>query len=131
MDPVSGSAAPKGKRFAAAIIDLVIVPIVLGIIIGLLLLAASELVRSIVLVIVNIGWLVFRDSVYSPGRAMVGLKLVSLVGDKVTVGQAIVRNLLLMIPFVLIIGYPVEIMAILLKGNRIADGWAKTQVAAA
>lgn len=121
-------AAPKGKRFAAGIIDLVIIPIILGVIVGLFLLAVSDVVRNLVLVIVNIGWLVFRDTTYSPGRAMVGLKIVSLTADKVSVGQAVLRNILLMIPFVLVIGYIVETISLLAKGERVADGWAKTRI---
>ena len=100
--------ASKGKRVAAGLIDLVVIPIVLGIVIGLVLLAAPDMVRSIVLVLVNIIWLVFRDAVYSPGRAMVKIKIVSLTGEKVTWLQALIRNILLIIPFVLVAGYIVE-----------------------
>ena len=120
--------ASKGKRFAAGLIDLVVIPIVLGVIIGLVLLAAPDVVRSIVLVLVNIIWLVFRDAVYSPGRAMIKIKIVSLTGEKVTWLQALIRNILLIIPFVLVVGYIVEIVMLIVKGHRLADGWAKTQV---
>ena len=120
--------ASKGKRFAAGLIDLVVIPIVLGIVIGLVLLAAPDMVRSIVLVLVNIIWLVFRDAVYSPGRAMIKVKLVSLTGEKVTWLQALIRNILLIIPFVLVVGYIVEIVMLIVKGHRLADNWAKTQV---
>lgn len=120
--------AGKGKRTAAGVIDLVVVPIVLGIIIGLVLLAVSEGVRSVVLVLVNVAWLIVRDSVFSPGRAMVKIKLVSLTGGKVTLVQALIRNILLIIPFVLVVGYIIEIVFVLWKGHRLADGWAKTQV---
>ena len=120
--------ASKGKRFAAGLIDLVVIPIVLGIVIGLVLLAAPDMVRSIVLVIVNIIWLVFRDAVFSPGRAMVKIKIVSLTGEKVTWLQALIRNILLIIPFVLVVGYIVEIVMLIVKGHRLADNWAKTQV---
>ncbi len=120
--------ASKGKRFAAGLIDLVVIPIVLGVVIGLVLLAAPDMVRSIVLVIVNIIWLVFRDAVYSPGRAMVKIKIVSLAGQKVTWLQALIRNILLIIPFVLVVGYLVEIVMLIIKGHRLADNWAKTQV---
>ncbi|MFA5168649.1 MAG: RDD family protein [Candidatus Omnitrophota bacterium] len=120
--------ASKGKRFAAGLIDLVVIPIVLGIVIGLVLLAAPDIVRSIVLVIVNIVWLVFRDAVYSPGRVMVKIKVVSLTGEKVTWLQALIRNILLIIPFVLVVGYIVEIVMLIAKGHRLADNWAKTQV---
>ena len=120
--------ASKGKRFAAGLIDLVVIPIVLGIVIGLVLLAAPDMVRSIVLVLVNIIWLVFRDMVYSPGRAMVKIKIVSLTGAKVTWLQALIRNILLIIPFVLVIGYILEIVMLIVKGHRLADTWAKTQI---
>jgi uncharacterized RDD family membrane protein YckC len=120
--------ASKGKRFAAGLIDLVVIPIVLGIVIGLVLLAAPDVVRSIVLVLVNIIWLVFRDAVYSPGRAMIKVKIVSLTGGKVTWLQALIRNILLIIPFVLVVGYIVEIVMLIVKGHRLADDWAKTQV---
>jgi uncharacterized RDD family membrane protein YckC len=120
--------ASKGKRFAAGLIDLVVIPIVLGVVIGLVLLAAPDTVRSIVLVLVNIIWLVFRDAVYSPGRAMIKVKLVSLTGAKVTWLQALIRNVLLIVPFVLVVGYILEIVMLIVKGHRLADNWAKTQV---
>jgi uncharacterized RDD family membrane protein YckC len=123
--------ASKGKRFAAGVIDLIIIPIILGVVVGLLLLAVPDAVRSIILVVVNIAWLIFRDAVYSPGRAMVGTKLVSLSGDKVSIRQAVIRNILLIIPFVLVIGYLVELIALIVKGERVADGWAKTRIVSA
>lgn len=121
--------ASKGKRFAAAIVDLIIIPILLGIIAGIALLPANDGVRNVVLILVNIGWMIFRDATFSPGRKMVGLKLVSLqTGAKPTIGQAFVRNILLIIPFVLVFGYIIELIALLTKGERLADGWAKTRV---
>ena len=121
--------AQKGKRIAAAIIDLIIIPILLGIIVGVLLLAAPDGVRNTLLILVNIAWMIFRDAVFSPGRKMVGTKIISLEGDgKVSVGQAFIRNILLIIPFVLVVGYIVEIIFILSKGERLADGWAKTRI---
>ncbi len=120
--------ASKGKRFAAGVIDLVLVPVLLGLVFGLVLIKAPDVARSIILVVANIGWLIFRDAVFAPGRKMVGLKLVSLTGNKVTIGQAVIRNILLIIPFVLIVGYIVEIISVLSKGSRVADKWAKTQV---
>jgi len=132
MDLTGGTAsAPKGRRFAAGVIDLIIIPIILGLILGLVLLGVPNGARSIILVVVNIAWLIFRDAFYSPGRAMVGIKLVSLNGEKVTLAQAFIRNILLLIPFVLVIGYIVEIIALLTKGDRVADGWAKTRVVTA
>ena len=123
--------ASKGKRFAAGVIDLLLIPIFLGVVAGLLLLNAPEGLRNVLLITLNIVWMIFRDVVFSPGRKMVGVKLVSLTGGKPTVAQAFIRNILLIIPFVLVVGYIVEIVALLTKGARIADGWAKTQVVGA
>ncbi len=120
--------ASKGKRFAAGVIDLILIPIILGIIAGLLLLNAPPGVRNVLLILLNIAWMIFRDAVFSPGRKMVGTKLVSLAGEKVSLGQAFIRNILLIIPFVLVIGYIVELVALLMKGERVADSWAKTRV---
>ena len=129
---VSGpQAAPKGRRFASSAIDLILIPIVLGIVIGLLMLSVPEGPRSLILILVNVAWLIFRDLVYSPGRAMVGLKLISLKGDKVTLPQAFLRNVLLIFPFVLVIGYLVELIALFVKGERVEDAWAKTRVVTA
>ena len=132
-EPMGGSTggASKGKRFAAGVIDLILIPIFLGVIAGLLLLNAPEGIRNVILIVLNIAWMIFRDAVFSPGRKMVGVKLVSLTGGKPTVAQAFIRNILLIIPFVLVVGYIVEIVALLTKGARIADGWAKTQVVGA
>ena len=59
---------------------------------------------------------------------MVKIKIVSLTGEKVTWLQALIRNILLIIPFVLVVGYIVEIVMLIVKGHRLADNWAKTQV---
>ena len=175
------SVASIGRRFAAAWVDLVLIPIFLGVIAGLLLLGAPEGIRNVILVLLNIGWMIFRDAVFSPGRrfdwrkiiniiavvmcfigfalAMVklvpalvvvvpitigavsiawlifdkagpgaDLKLISLTGGKVTVGQAFIRNILLVIPYVLLAGFLIELIYVLTKGPRLADGWAKTRV---
>ncbi len=123
--------APKGKRVISALVDLLAVPILLGIVAGLILLAVPEGLRNILLIAINIAWLLFRDFVFSPGRKMVGLKLTTLDGSKVTIAQAFIRNILIMIPFVLVVGYIVEIIFVLSKGHRLGDVWAKTRVVAA
>lgn len=134
MESVSGNVAtpqevaPKGARVASDLVDLLLIPIVLGVLVGLVVLSIADPLRSIILIGVNVGWLIFRDVVYSPGRAMVGLQIVSLSGPKVTPGQAVLRNILLMVPIVLLFGYIIEIVAVLVKGERLADGWAKTRV---
>lgn len=120
--------ASKGKRFASGVIDLILIPIFIGVIAGLLLINVPEGIRNALLILLNIAWMIFRDTIFSPGRKMVGTKLISLSGDKVTVGQAFIRNILLIIPFVLVVGYIVEFVSLLTKGERLADGWAKTRV---
>ncbi len=120
--------APKGRRFATGIIDLFDIPIFLGLLIGVALLNVPDTPRNIILVLVNMIWLVFRDFVFSPARAMVGVKLISLTGGKVSIWQAILRNVLLIIPIVLVIGYLVEIIFLLVKGERLGDRIAKTRV---
>src|SRR3990167_7695556 len=107
-----GSEVPTGKRVIAALVDLLAIPILLGIVAGLLLLAVPEGIRNVLLIAINIGWLIFRDMGFLPGRRMVNLKLVSLDGSKITFAQAFIRNILLMIPFVLVVGYIVEIIFI-------------------
>lgn len=123
-----GSEVPKGKRAISALIDLLAVPILLGVVAGLILLAVPEGIRNVLLIAINIAWLIFRDLVFSPGRKVAGLKVVGPDGGKVTIGQAFIRNILLMIPFVLVVGYIVEIIFVFTKGNRLADTWAKTRV---
>lgn len=120
--------ASKGKRVAAGVIDLILIPIFLGVIAGLLLLNAPEGIRNVLLIVLNIAWMIFRDTIFSPGRKMVGTKLVSLTGEKVTLAQAFIRNILLIIPFILVVGYIVELVALIMKGERVADHWAKTRV---
>lgn len=131
-EPQGGAAAaPKGKRFAAGAIDLIVIPIILGLLLGFLMVVLNIPeggIRETLLILANIVWLLVRDTVYSPGRAMIGLKLVSLTGEKVTLPQAAIRNILLIIPFVLLIGYIVEIISLFSKGERVADSWAKTRV---
>lgn len=125
-------AAPKGRRLASALIDLVIIPVLLGILAGLLLMAAPEPVRNGILIVINIAWMIFRDTVYSPGRKMVGLKIVSTeTGEKPTLGQAFLRNVLLIIPFVLLVGYPLEAVMVIWTGERLEDKWAKCRVVTA
>ncbi len=125
-----GSSAPLRRRIASGIIDLIDMPILLGVLMGLVLFRAPEGARNVILVVVNILWLVFRDLVFSPARYMTDLKLVSQTGEKVTIVQAFLRNILLIIPFVLIVGYIAELIHVIIKGERIGDKIAKTKVVA-
>lgn len=131
---VSGApvAAPVGKRIVAGLIDFVAAPIVIGIALGLIFVALGnsvpEAARSIILIAANVVWLIVRDTVFAPGRLVMKLKLISLTSGKVTLGQAILRNILLIIPVVLIVGYILELVWVCVKGHRLADDWAKTAV---
>ena len=131
-DVVGGGAglvlASKGKRIASDVVDLLFIPIIIGFVIAFLLIAVSEPVRNTVLIVVNVAWMLFRDLYFSPGRKMVGIKLVSLNGGKITASQAVIRNILLIVPFVLLVGYILETIMVLVKGERLEDGWAKARV---
>ncbi len=124
--------APVGKRIVAGLIDFVVVPVVIGIVLGILFVVLGnvipEAVRSVILILANIVWLIVRDTVVAPGRLIMKLKLVSLTSEKVSLVQAVLRNILLIIPVVLIVGYVLELVWVCVKGNRLADSWAKTQV---
>ncbi len=123
--------ASKGKRILSDLFDLIFIPIVIGVVAGIALLNVGEAVRAGIMILLNVAWLVFRDAYFSPGRALTGLKIVSDTGARVTVVQALIRNVLLIVPVVLVIGYVIEIISVFSKGNRLADGWAKTHVVAA
>ncbi|MBI4398867.1 MAG: RDD family protein [Candidatus Omnitrophica bacterium] len=124
--------ASKGKRVLSDIIDLLLIPILIGFGAALVLFEANELTRNAVLAVINALWMLFRDFVFSPGRKITGLKLVNLAtGGKVTLGQAVIRNILLIIPFILVIGFILETIMILAKGERLEDSWAKTRVVSA
>ncbi len=133
-DVVGGGAtglvlAPKGKRILSDVIDLLIIPIIIGFVAALVLIGATESIRNTILIIINVIWMIFRDVVFSPGRKMAGLKLVSLVtGGKVSISQALIRNILLIVPFVLVLGYILELFMVAIKGERLEDGWAKARV---
>lgn len=120
--------APKGKRIASDIVDLLFIPILIGFVVAFVLIPASEPVRNTLLIVINVFWMLFRDLVFSPGRKMVGIKLVSLSGGKLNLTQALIRNILLIIPFVLLAGYILETIMVLWKGERLEDSWAKAKV---
>jgi uncharacterized RDD family membrane protein YckC len=119
----------KGKRVLAGLFDLLLMPIVIGIVPGLLVLAAPYVVQVIVLAVVYIAWLLVRDTVWAPGRQLAGIKLVSENGGAITITQAIIRNVLLF-PYILVVGYVLEIIMVLATGQRLADKWAKTKTVA-
>ena len=140
--------ARKGMRFAADAIDLLIIPAILGGIFGLILITAPDLLRDFILTGVYVGWLFFRDLYFSPGRRMVGLKIISLGGDaeislfgfvklftfktagagsKPSFLQIVWRNFWIY-PYILVVGYWVELVGLFVKSERFMDLAAKTRV---
>ena len=131
----SQSPAPRGLRWLAATsYDLVYIPFVIGFLAGLVLFNAPDWLRIVILIFLNIAWVVGKDlnnSMLSPGKRMAGIKVVSSeTGQPVTLGQAAFRNILLIIPGVLFIGYIVEALMLIFTGERLGDRWAKTKVVA-
>ena len=149
---VGGTATSEvswGKRLLASIFDLFILPVVIGIVFGLIVANAPDPVKITVLVIVgilNLIWLLIRDAVWSPGRLMAGIRLVSETGGEVGLSQAFLRNLLLIAPplvalvislvapaaaaftwIIGYIGYGIETFSLIFKGARLGDGWARTK----
>jgi hypothetical protein len=80
-----GEPAPKGVRFAAAYIDMVVMAVILGVTAGILLAIIGLVVeipisvRTGFMVAMNIAWLIFRDTIFSPGRRHAWRKVLSIV----------------------------------------------------
>ncbi len=132
----------KTKRVLAALVDMIGLPVIVGVIEGLLIIffKINEPVRGRILESLNFSFsLIFwRDFIYSPGRHLFGIELVD-AKSKVPIcfyrgnfflnlWRSFLRNILLTVPFVLIIGYFIEIVMVVRKGHRIADKWADVEV---
>ncbi len=113
----------RRRRALACIFDLLIMPLALGVLAALALFSAPEIVRNTVLILVNAGWMIFRDLVFSPGRWMADAKIVSLVGGKITFAQALIRNIHLIIPIVLVGGYVGEFARIVFPSLLVRRVW--------
>jgi uncharacterized RDD family membrane protein YckC len=62
---------------------------------------------------------------------MAGIKVVSAAtGEAISLQQAFIRNILLIIPGVLFFGYIIEAVLLISKGERLGDKWAGTKVVA-
>ena len=122
--------ASKGKRCAAALVDILLVPIVIGVGLGILFVVtkADPSIQNWLFIGFTSVWLIIRDAIGSPGRAMVGILLKKTDGATIGLGTAIGRNIHLMIPFVSLLGFLVEFIALLSTGHRLADQWAHTVV---
>ena len=126
--------APLGKRILAAVIDLIVIPIFIGLIAGFMLLAAPDWLRVISLILLNVVWMTVKDLLWegaAPGKKMAGIKVVNIEsGEKISIAQALIRNVLLYIPYVLFLGYLLETIMLFVKKERLGDLWAKTRVIA-
>ena len=127
-----GGEATIGARFLAALFDLVVIPVVLGIIFGLLFLQAPPTLRNVVLVFVNIAWTCLRDiqGGAGPGKRMAGIKVIDAkTGGAPSLGQLVFRNILIWIPFILLFGFIIEAIIIFItKKDRLGDRWAGCKV---
>lgn len=119
------------KRFLAAFIDLFCVPFVIYFVIGYLNRGNPPLYITVA---VNIFWLAVRDlfNGAGPGKRLCSLRVIRRdTGQPLQtkdIPHALLRNILLYIPLVLILGYIIEIVMLTAKKERLGDIWAKTEV---
>ena len=130
IDPVMNL---KVRRLVSAIIDLVFIPAVIGILMGLLLHnhPTAESAKYLRAVSLAFAVLFQRDFIYSPGQHMLGLRLVDAKkGNLICFYQGniflnlikgTVRNSLLIVPFILVVGYFLETVMVIWKGHRLMD----------
>ena len=123
----------KLRRLGSAIIDLLLIPAFVGVLMGLLLRNFPTADSDKYLRAVSLAFLVLlqRDFIYSPGRHLLGLCLVDAKrGNLICFYQgnillnlikSAVRNSLLFIPFVLVVGYVAETITVIWKGYRLMD----------
>lgn len=135
-----GQRGLKIRRLIAAGIDLILYPLIFGILMGISFLGVETFFRNQALFWTNIigNALIWRDYIFSPGRYFLGLRLVSVNNEAPMVicssrfgsnlVKVILRNLFLLIPFVLVVGYAFEVVMVLITGNRFSDRIAGTTV---
>lgn len=142
MDNSSPNSAPpekkpldKGlvyKRIFAGGIDAVFIPTFISFVISLFFVLGSARVGRFVIFFIVILWFTFKDLLFEgagPGKKMLGLRVVQQESErKITAGQGFIRNVLLFLPIVAFIGFPLELIMLLLKGRRFGDKWAATKV---
>jgi uncharacterized RDD family membrane protein YckC len=84
------------------------------------------------LLMLGIGWVVFPMIFFckdgfggrSPGKAIMGVRVVDRETlDPIGFGASVKRNLPLLIPFM-----PLIVAFLLMKGQRLGDGWARSRV---
>jgi len=126
------SKAPISKRVFAACIDCGLIPLFAAFIISVLLILIPGSLRNFLVLFMSIAWFSFKDTFFEgagPGKKIFGLRVISkATGKKITAGQGFIRNVLLLLPIISIIGVPLEFFILLLKGERFGDKWAGTKV---
>lgn len=132
----------KTKRVLAALIDMLFIPALAGAAAGFIIIAAdiTGSLRETILesLVLPMSLIFLRDFVYSPGRHILGLELVDVKSRTricfykgnffLNLWKCFLRSILLLVPFLLVAGYAVELFHLILKGRRIADKWAQTEV---
>jgi len=83
--------AAKSTRFFAGAIDLIFFPLLLGVIFGIAFAAlrVPPNIRPFLLMGTNIGWLFFRDLIFSPGRHYTWRKISSVIWIIICIGGLI------------------------------------------
>lgn len=121
----------KTKRIIAAFIDLVAIPFLLFFAIGF---SYTPNIPVYVSILFNVVWFSMRD-LYDgagPGKRLMHLKVVlAETGEALSYQTAVrgfLRNVLFMIPFFWFISFIVELIVLIIKGERVGDMWAKTKV---
>jgi uncharacterized RDD family membrane protein YckC len=124
--------APLKKRIFAAIIDCMFIPGFIGLVINILLMLTTPVISNFVGFGVVIIWFSFKDQLFDgagPGKKMFGLRVISkLNNEKITIAQGFLRNILLFVPLVQLIGIPLELFMVLTGKERLGDKWAATVV---
>jgi len=124
--------APLSKRIFAALIDCGLIPSFVTLVIGVFFMFNAAVIGRILVLLFSLGWFSAKDLMFegaAPGKKIFGLRVVSLAtGQKMTLSQGFLRNVLLIFPFVAFVGYPLELILLIVKGERLGDRWAKTKV---
>jgi uncharacterized RDD family membrane protein YckC len=122
------------KRISAGIIDCVILPSFIIFVFRLLLIFQPPAFSNFAVLGIAIIWFSFKDLLFegcAPGKKIFGLRVISkATGQKITARQGFIRNVLLFVPLVALIGFPLELIVLLAKKERFGDVWAGTEVIA-
>lgn len=131
--PLSKPLAGAGRRVVAYLVDLIVVGLVVGVLIGIAAATGSNAVTVLAYVIGIAVALFYRigfeaTSGQTPGKRWLGIRVVKADGGPMTWGAAIVRNLLWIVDglFSNLVGF--LLVAFNAKKQRVGDMAASTQV---